>query len=199
MVSYTSSSEAQKQQQLAQSAHHLHSVQRPPASRTYKKPLNMLAQLASGTAQPRVYNVKPIHFRELVQRLTGASSSPGLCSHQPHPPPQSQPQPQPPLSVPPYLLRPQIQSQIGITEEEQVPYKVHRAFAAVPEERQLFLDKEEGGEASADCMLENTLPGCGIQDSKALDDKANRDIGTLFSKRYASDLCDAKTPPKANI
>lgn len=155
MVSYTSSSEAeaQKRQRHAQSEHHLRSVQRPPASKTYKKPLNMLAQLASGTAQPRVYNVNPINFRELVQRLTGASSSPGLRTHQPHPPPQSQSQP-PPLSVPPYLLRPQIQSQTGITEEEQVPYKVHRAFAAVPEERQLFLDKEEGGEGlTSELML----------------------------------------------
>jgi len=112
----------------------------------------MLAQLASDTAQPRVYNVKPVHFRELVQRLTGVSSPPGLRSHQPQPRPQP-----PPVSVPPYLLRLQNQSQTGITEEK-VPHKVEQAFAAMPEELQVFLDKKEGGEGlTTELMLSPSL------------------------------------------
>lgn len=64
--SYTSS--AEMSQQNSRSDQYLH---KSSSSEIYKKPQHSLAT-AGSRPQPKVYKVKPIHFRELVQQLTGA-------------------------------------------------------------------------------------------------------------------------------
>ncbi|CAO2828160.1 unnamed protein product [Amaranthus hypochondriacus] len=53
----------------------LHSLNKNSTSKIVKmKSLSSLAPPSNAPPQPRVYKVKPIHFRELVQKLTGAQS-----------------------------------------------------------------------------------------------------------------------------
>ncbi|GAB4846866.1 hypothetical protein Ancab_025874 [Ancistrocladus abbreviatus] len=55
------------------SSSHLHSVQKSsPPSKSSKKSAAADQLLPPASKQPRVYRVKPIHFRQLVQQLTGA-------------------------------------------------------------------------------------------------------------------------------
>lgn len=122
-------------QQEHRSEHHydLHSVHKSSASKIMKvKPLAAL--VPAGPPQPKVYKVKPIHFRELVQKLTGAQ--PELLQQ-----PTSQPRPQarpkrsnlqlvapPPLSLHPHQLQLQLPTQTDQTSlsEKQVPCKVEQ-------------------------------------------------------------------------
>lgn len=67
MVSSYTSSEGMRQQN-SRSDQYLH---KSSSSKIYKKPQHLLAP-AGSRPQPKVYKVKPIHFRELVQQLTGA-------------------------------------------------------------------------------------------------------------------------------
>lgn len=67
MVSSYTSSEGMSQQN-SRSDQYLH---KSSSSKIYKKPQHLLAP-AGSRPQPKVYKVKPIHFRELVQQLTGA-------------------------------------------------------------------------------------------------------------------------------
>ncbi|GMH24579.1 hypothetical protein Nepgr_026422 [Nepenthes gracilis] len=60
-----------KQKPITSSSLHLHSIHKPsPPSKPPKKPA--LPQQPGAAKQTKVYNVKPKHFRELVQQLTGA-------------------------------------------------------------------------------------------------------------------------------
>ncbi|XP_057542965.1 uncharacterized protein LOC130821289 [Amaranthus tricolor] len=55
--------------------HDLHSLNKNSTSKIVKlKSLSSLAPPSNASLQPKVYKVKPIHFRELVQKLTGAQS-----------------------------------------------------------------------------------------------------------------------------
>ncbi|KAL6993873.1 hypothetical protein U1Q18_011985, partial [Sarracenia purpurea var. burkii] len=49
----------------------LHSVRKLPASKSYKKPIAPLSP-----TPPRIYKVKPIDFKQLVQKLTGGPNFP---------------------------------------------------------------------------------------------------------------------------
>ncbi|XP_021717966.1 uncharacterized protein LOC110685754 [Chenopodium quinoa] len=108
----------------------LHSVHKSSAKIMKVKPLSALGP--SGPPQPKVYKVKPIHFRELVQKLTGAQ--PELLQQ---PTSYSRPQARPRRSnlqvvaPPPLPLHPhqlQLNSQTDLTSfsEKQVPCKVEQ-------------------------------------------------------------------------
>ncbi|KAH9624582.1 hypothetical protein KSS87_004240 [Heliosperma pusillum] len=140
MVSYTTSTTTQEMKHQ----YDLNSLQK--SSRIIKKPT-----LAAQQNPPKVYKVQPIHFRELVQKLTGA---------QPGELPRPQPVARrsalykvapPPLPINSHHLQLCNQTQTSLVEK-QVSCKVEQALTSSPVDQKIF-DKKDGWEGMTELTL----------------------------------------------
>ncbi|KAK9749596.1 hypothetical protein RND81_02G137100 [Saponaria officinalis] len=139
MVAYSSSEEMKHQ-------YDLNSLQK--SSRIIKKPPTAAATTtttANGQQQPKVYKVQPIHFRELVQKLTGAQPGGAVQQSQPRRQSTLQRVAPPPLPINPHYLQLQTQAQAQTrVAEKQVSCNV---------EQNTTLDKREAWEGLTELTL----------------------------------------------
>ncbi|KMT09861.1 hypothetical protein BVRB_6g128350 [Beta vulgaris subsp. vulgaris] len=119
------------QEHRSETHYDLHSVHKTSASKIMK--MKSLAALApSGPPQPKVYKVKPIHFRELVQKLTGAQPQLLINQATSQQPPRYrrsnlQSVAPPPLPIHPHQLQLQLQTdQNNLSDKKQVSCKVEQ-------------------------------------------------------------------------